>query len=39
LVEDVPEIDEIAINPIMVRDEGQGAEAIDVRIRLRRGNT
>jgi len=38
LVEDVPEIDEIAINPIMVRDEGQGAEAIDARIRLRRGD-
>jgi len=39
LVEDVPEIDEIAINPIMVRDEGQGAVALDARIRLRRGDT
>jgi len=36
LVEDVPEIDEIAINPIIVRDEGQGAVALDARIRLRR---
>jgi len=39
LVEDVPEIDEIAINPIMVRDEGQGAVALNARIRLRRGDT
>jgi len=39
LVEEVPEIDEIAINPIMLRDEGQGAEAIDARIRLRREDT
>jgi len=38
LVEDVPEIDEIAINPVMVRDEGQGAVALDARIRLRRGD-
>jgi len=39
LVEDVSEIDEIDINPIMVRDEGQGAVALDARIRLRRGDT
>jgi len=38
VVEDVPEIDEIDINPVMVRDEGQGAVALDARIRLRRGD-
>jgi len=39
LVEDVPEIDEVAINPIMVREEGQGAVALNAHIRLRRGDT
>jgi acyl-CoA synthetase (NDP forming) len=36
LVEDVPEVNEIDINPVMVRAAGQGALALDARIRLAR---
>jgi len=39
LVEDMPEIDEIDINPVMVRNDGQGAIALDARMRLRGGGT
>jgi len=39
LVEDMPEIDEIDINPVMVCNDGQGAVALDARIRLRGGET
>ena len=39
LVEDMPEIDEIDITPVMVRNDGQGAIALDARIRLRGGET
>ncbi len=37
VVEDVPEIDKIAINPVMAREDGRGAVALDARIKLRRG--
>ncbi|TAK20125.1 MAG: GNAT family N-acetyltransferase [Chloroflexota bacterium] len=36
LVEDVPEIAELDINPVIVRPAGQGALALDARIRLAR---
>jgi acyl-CoA synthetase (NDP forming) len=36
LVEDLPEIREIDINPVMVRAEGQGVLALDARIHLTR---
>jgi acetyltransferase len=35
LVEDFPEIIEAEINPLMVRDKGQGCVAVDARIRLK----
>ena len=34
LVEDVPEIAELDLNPVLVRSAGEGAFAIDARIRL-----
>ena len=34
LVEDVPEVAELDLNPVFVRDEGQGVSAVDVRMRL-----
>jgi acetyltransferase len=33
-VEDVPEVAEMDINPVMVRPAGQGALALDARLRL-----
>ena len=34
LVEEVPEIAELDLNPVIVHDEGQGATVVDARIRL-----
>lgn len=34
LVEDVPEIAELDLNPVLVREAGRGAIALDARIRL-----
>jgi acyl-CoA synthetase (NDP forming) len=34
MVEDLPEIAEIDLNPVFVRPEGEGAVAVDVRLRL-----
>jgi acyl-CoA synthetase (NDP forming) len=34
LVEDVPEVAELDLNPVFVRDEGQGVAAVDVRMKL-----
>lgn len=34
LIDDVPEVLEMDLNPVMVRPEGQGAVALDARIRL-----
>jgi acetate---CoA ligase (ADP-forming) len=35
MVEDLPEIAELDLNPVFVRPEGQGVVAVDVRLRLR----
>jgi acetate---CoA ligase (ADP-forming) len=34
LVEDVPEVAELDLNPVFVRDDGQGVVAVDVRMKL-----
>lgn len=34
LVEDVPEVAELDLNPVLVRAQGQGAVVLDARIRL-----
>ena len=34
LVEDVPEVAELDLNPVFVREEGQGVAAVDVRLKL-----
>ncbi len=39
LVETIPEIAELDLNPVVVRDLGQGAVVIDARVRLTRGTT
>jgi acetate---CoA ligase (ADP-forming) len=39
LVETIPEIAELDLNPVVVRALGQGAVAIDARVRLTRGTT
>ncbi len=36
LIEDVPEVAELDINPVVVRAAGEGALALDARLRLRR---
>ncbi len=36
MVEDLPEVAELDLNPVFVRSEGEGAVAADVRMRLRR---
>jgi acetyl coenzyme A synthetase (ADP forming)-like protein len=35
LVEDVPEVNELDINPLIVREEGAGVVALDARLRLK----
>ena len=35
LIEDLPEIDQIEINPLVVLDEGKGCSALDCRISVR----
>ncbi|MEX1177446.1 MAG: GNAT family N-acetyltransferase [Nitriliruptor sp.] len=34
MVEDVPEVAELDLNPVFVRDDGQGVVAVDVRMKL-----
>ena len=36
MVEDLPEVAELDLNPVFVRPEGRGAVAVDVRLRLSR---
>ena len=36
MVEDLPEIAELDLNPVMVRPDGQGVVTVDVRLRLAR---
>jgi acyl-CoA synthetase (NDP forming) len=34
MVEDLPEVAELDLNPVFVRPDGQGCVAVDVRLRL-----
>jgi hypothetical protein len=34
MVEDIPEIAELDLNPLMVRREGDGAVLVDARVRI-----
>lgn len=38
MVEDIPEVEELDLNPLMVLPEGKGAVVVDARIRFARGN-